>query len=133
MTVLAAPLVLTARKATPPALTRETLRLIARTNLYALARDLLGYCDMTPAFHEPMLLWSQTDPHRKKLHMAPRGSFKSSGLTVAKSVQRVLTNPNIRILLGSNKAQNAEAMLKEIKGHLASELLVWLFPEIQLS
>ena len=130
MTVLAAPLVLTARKATPPALTRETLRLIARTNLYALARDLLGYCDMTPAFHEPMLLWSQTDPHRKKLHMAPRGSFKSSGLTVAKSVQRVLTNPNIRILLGSNKAQNAEAMLKEIKGHLASELLVWLFPEI---
>jgi hypothetical protein len=124
------PTPLTSRKATPPNETREALRLVAQRNLFRFAKEMLGYEHMTESFHLPLLLWSQRAPFRKKLHLVPRGHFKTSGLTVAKNIQRILNDPNVRILIASNKAQNAEAMLAEMKGKLASDFLIWLFPEI---
>lgn len=122
---------LTSRKAAPRNQSRDFFRVLCQRNLYRLAKDVLGYKDMTDSFHKPLLLWSQVDPARKKLHMVPRGHFKTSGLTVAKNIQRILNDPNVRILIASNKAQNAEAMLAELKGHLAgNDKLLWAFPEI---
>lgn len=121
---------LTKRKATPHDQTRDGMRWLAQNDLYVLAKKMLGYADMTPHFHKPMLQWTQREPTKKKLHMAARGTYKSSGVTCAKRVQYILNTPANCSLLGSNKAENAEKMLAEIEGHLQSELLCWLFPDI---
>ena len=120
---------LTTRKATAGVEWAET-RLFCQRNLYRLAKDILGYTDMTDAFHKPMLIWSQTNPAKKKLHMAARGTYKSSG-SIAKRIQYILNYPAHSTLLGSNKAENAQKFLLEIAGHLrTNEKLMWAFPEI---
>lgn len=52
------------------------------------------------------------------LLLMPRGTFKSSVVTVAYTCQRILHNPNIRILLDSETFSKAKAFLREVKGHL---------------
>ncbi|HYE91606.1 MAG TPA: phage terminase large subunit, partial [Terriglobales bacterium] len=122
---------MTSKKSAPANEQRDFFRALCQRNLYRLAKEVLGYTDMTDGFHKNLLLWSQTQPARKKLHMVARGHFKTSGLTIAKNIQRILNDPNVRILIASNKAQNAEAMLTEIKGHLANnDKLLWAFPDI---
>ena len=57
---------LTSRKTTKDEDTRQGFRFAVQSNLYFLAKEVLGYRDMTDAFHLPMLLWSQNDPAKKK-------------------------------------------------------------------
>ena len=51
-------------------------------------------------------------------------------ITVARNVQRILRNPEVRILISSNKAENAQDMLREIKGHLIHPVLLKCFPDV---
>lgn len=53
----------------------------------------------------------------KQLHLWPRGHFKSSVITIGYSINQVIKNPNIRILIANVTSQNAKAFLREIKGH----------------
>lgn len=52
-----------------------------------------------------------------KLILLPRGSFKSSIITIGHTIQSIVKNPNIRILIANEKLDNAKAFLSEIKGH----------------
>lgn len=52
------------------------------------------------------------------LLLMPRGSFKSSVITVGYALQAILHDPNIRILIDSETFSKAKAFLAEIKGHL---------------
>lgn len=127
------PQVLTSRKTTPTELTREGLRHLYRTDLYALARRALYPTVKTPMtreFHQHLCQWRQTTPYSRNLYLLSRDHLKTSLLTVAGNVQRIIKDAQTRILLASNKAESAEAQLFEIKGHLQSELLIWLYPEI---
>lgn len=54
---------------------------------------------------------------RRKLILMPRGSFKSSVVTVGYAVQQICANPNIRILIGSEVNATAKKFLREIKDH----------------
>lgn len=54
---------------------------------------------------------------RRKLILMPRGSFKSTVVTVAYSIQQICENPNIRILIGSEVNATAKKFLREIKDH----------------
>jgi hypothetical protein len=61
----------------------------------------------------------------------PRGHFKTTITSVGDTIRRVAKNPNERILLTNESAENAEYMLREIKGHLTdNRVLQGLFPEI---
>src|SRR5262252_3835758 len=119
------------------AATREQkvfFRELMKTDLYALAHHLESGRGrgnlLSPTFHQPLCDYVQTTPYKRNLYLLPRGHFKTSLLTVAKNIQRILNNPQIRILISSNKSENAEAMLTELKGHLLHERLLWGFPEI---
>ena len=119
------------------AATREQklfFRGLMQTDLYALAHMLEdergGGNLLSRDFHVPLCDYVQTTPYPRNLYLLPRGHFKTSLLTVAKNIQRILNNPQIRILISSNKSENAEAMLTELKGHLLHERLLWGFPEI---
>jgi predicted phage terminase large subunit-like protein len=85
---------------------------------------------MTPEFHRAVCSWRQRTPFQRNLYLLPRDHLKTSLLNVAANVQRIIRNPQARILLASNKAEAAEAQLSEIKGHLVNPRLVWLFPDV---
>ena len=53
--------------------------------------------------------------------LLPRGSLKTTVGTIAYSVQCILQNPNIRILIASETLNQAQKFLSEIKGHFQSE------------
>ena len=61
--------------------------------------------------------WSRK---RRKLILMPRGTFKSSAVTVGYSLLEIVKNPNIRILIGSEINATAKKFLREIKDHLES-------------
>lgn len=105
------------------------MRLLLKTDLYVLA-TFLGYTDITMGFHNPLCDWFTTTPFKRNLYMVGRGFFKTSVLSICANIQRILRNPNIRILIASNKAENAEAILSEIKGHLVNPQLIGYFPDI---
>lgn len=126
---------LTSRKATPPDVTREALRRLYATDLFALARRVL-YADVkTPmtSFHQHVCRFRQTSPYQRNLYLLSRDHLKTSLLTVAGNVQRILRHPQHRILLASNKSDSAQAQLSEIKGHLVNPLLIWLYPDVLYS
>ena len=52
------------------------------------------------------------------LLLLPRGTFKSTVVTVGSVLQDILNEPNIRILVASETYVKAKSFLMEIKGHL---------------
>lgn len=61
----------------------------------------------------------QFDPNRNKvLILMPRGTFKSSCVTIGFTLQYILNNPDARILIDSETYSKAKNFLAEIKGHL---------------
>jgi len=67
---------------------------------------------------------------RKKLILMPRGTLKSSVVTIGYTIQQVCKNPNIRILIGSEVNSTAKVFLREIKDHFeGNERVRTLFGE----
>lgn len=91
-----------------------------------LATEVLGY--QVRPFHREIL--EHQEASRENLTLAPRGFGKSTVGTVARCIFEVLVDPNVRILICSNTALQAEVFLREIKHHLAANpLLVEIFGE----
>lgn len=86
-------------------------------DLYYFNRDVLGYTAMAEQPHRLMCDSASDKTKRRKLHLWPRGHFKSTMITVGYSVQSVCEDPNTRILIGNLNLQNAKSFLREIKGH----------------
>lgn len=111
------------------------VRQLILTDLYAFVATVLNM-DRAPArnitrgLHFPLVRFMQTTPYRRNLYLMQRGSIKTGLITVAANVQRILRNPEIRILVSSNKAENAQDMLREIKGALVHPVLLQCFPDI---
>ena len=116
----------------------------AKTDLFYLAKNILGYDLMEEATHQIMCDYTlptfrpdlapkeipplqstdennvidQYDPKRNfVLYLLPRGTFKSSVITIAHTIQRSLNDPDARILIDSETFSKSKAFLAEIKGH----------------
>ena len=95
-------------------------------DLYHFDKYILDYKDMEEQPHREMCDlvqygWKTPDNpggKNKKLILEPRGSFKSSVVTVGYSLYNIVLNPDIRILIASEKLSNAQKFLGEIKGHM---------------
>lgn len=122
----------------------QKIALRCRWDLFFLAKHVLGYdlmeedvhgdlClsvrallpslppDVTlpPATGETLGLTDQFNPAFKNLlALMPRGTFKTSVLTIGFALQYVLNDPNCRILLDSETFGKSKAFLMELKGHL---------------
>lgn len=111
------------------ALSREAERLLCKQDLFYLAKNVLGYKDMSE-YHRNI---SNTIMKYKKewqLHLHPRGHFKSTLITVAETVQNILINPNETILITNAVLGNSISFLREIKSHfIHNERFRQLFPE----
>ena len=104
-------------------------------DLFYFDKYILGYKDMEENPHRELcdFMYNDRIPEceinepkgylkfsgkNKKLIEEPRGTFKSTVVTVGYSLYRVTLNPNIRILIASEKLSNAQKFLSEIKGHI---------------
>lgn len=96
------------------------------TDLRFLCKHILGYSDLTEqdGFHGEYCRHLQSTKNKFKLTLTPRGTLKSSVGTIGHSIQHILRNPNIRILIGSEKYTNSTAFLSEIKGQFEKNTIL---------
>lgn len=128
-----------------------------RTNLGYLCAEVLGYKDVAPKVHGPMVrhmqrfqggvdgelvdiikgkgyvpavpMWELTGP-RRRLILIPRGHLKTSICTAAHSIQWIINYPNVRILLSTGTGDQMVKFLAEVKQHFQfNKMFRELFPE----
>lgn len=88
-------------------------------DLYYFAKYILGYNLVSEEPHRGMSDFIM-HPHKRKMDLEPRGSFKSTVITISYSILSILRNPNIRILIDSEDLAVSKKFLSEIKPHFES-------------
>lgn len=116
-------------------LTPEDLRLIreeAEGSLYFFAKAILGYEDFVPHIHGPICtLLEQYESNPRLRILLPRGWFKTTLVSIAYPMWRVIRDPNITILIAQNTYKNALAKLAAIDNHFRKNgLFRALWPEL---
>lgn len=96
------------------------LREKCKTDLKFLAKSVCGMKAWEDDLHNDLatFLSQKTD---KKLILIPRGHLKSSIVTVAWSIQQLLINPNVRILITNAVWDLSRKFLREISGLLTTK------------
>jgi len=97
-----------------------------KESLYVLAKNVLGYRDITEKTHGE-IIDALEDANTRKLICVPRGCLKSSLACVAYPIFLLINNPDLRILIDSELYTNSATFLREIKGHIQSPFFVDLF------
>jgi len=100
--------------------TRKELEFRCNHDLKFLCKAVLGYKDWSdnPELHKAIATHLRK-PSKFKLFLIPRDHLKSSIITKGASIQKVLNNPNIRILLANNTWDNSRKFLGSIAKYLA--------------
>lgn len=102
-----------------------------REDLFYLAHVILGYEDLTPHTHGALCRFLQKASYIRRMVLMPRTHFKTTIAVVADSIQLVLNNPDIRILIVSDTDDNAKLMLGEISNHFKeNDLFRWLYSDL---
>lgn len=102
---------------------------LSKSCLFYLAFHILGYKDLDANLHWSMASqWQENERH--KLFLYPRGTFKTTMLTISGAIFEILNNPNIRILISNANLENSKTILKGIKDHfMFNERFRGMFPE----
>lgn len=108
----------------------DVLRHVGKNSLYIFASRILGYKDMTLATHGPICEMLQSEGTRKMV-CVPRSCFKSSLVSIAYPLWRLVNDPNLRILIDSELYRNSKAFLREIKQHIEGEKFKAIFGDIR--
>ena len=96
---------------------KPELKELCENDLYFLTKNILEYSELEEQPHLEVCQFLE-GPENKKLLLLPRGTFKTSIGTIARSIQILLKNPNARILIFSETYSQSKAFLSEIKQHL---------------
>lgn len=117
----------------PKQLALQNIALKCKTDLFYLCREILNYQKMEPHTHQELCNYTTSilpnppelphdpnfDPTKNLLLLLmPRGTFKSSVVTIGFSLQMFLNEPNVRILIDSETFSKSKAFLREIMEHL---------------
>lgn len=111
---------------------RDQLRRLAQEDLFVMAKGVLGYPDVNRGTHKAYCDFMVSAPFKRRLGLMPRSHLKSTIGTIADAIRIVVKNPeHERILIASETATQAEAFLRELKGHwIGGKVLRQLFPEL---
>lgn len=91
----------------------DEVRHACKTSLHFLCTQMLGFQDWDKVHDDIEMFLNRKS--RKKMILIPRGHLKTSVVTKAFSIQQVLRNPNVRILIANQVWDKAREMLYEIK------------------
>jgi phage terminase large subunit-like protein len=105
-----------------------------KTDLYYLCRYVLGYKDMRPRPHKVVDKFINRPDRKRYLHIElARSTFKSTEVTIGYSIQRMIRNPEVRILIDNETYGNAKSYLTSIRMQLKNNRkLLELFPHLKL-
>jgi predicted phage terminase large subunit-like protein len=91
----------------------------------------MGFRDLTPRCHLPISIFLDDNPSRFKLLLIPRGHYKTSLATISRVTQKVVRDPNQRVLLVNETTDNAENFLSAIEQQFESNrILRTLYSEV---
>jgi predicted phage terminase large subunit-like protein len=83
------------------------------------------------AFHKELCDFVDANKNKQKLLLVPRGHLKSTLVTIGKTVQWIVENPAVRILIANATYQMAIAFLSVIKRHITqNKQLLEIFGEV---
>lgn len=99
---------------------RQDLATAMSNDLFKFAYGVLGMHDLTVGCHGPLCRFLDLNPSRYKHVEMPRDHLKTSLCTIARNMQKVVRNPNERILLINETSTNAQRFLGSIKQHAES-------------
>lgn len=105
----------------------EQIKDACKESLWMLCTSMLGYKDWDKVHDDVERLLRR--PARKKALLLPRGHLKTSFVTIAYTIQCILRNPNVRILIGNGVWDISRSFLSEIKAQLETSQLKYLFGE----
>lgn len=115
----------------PPEHRADAMRVRGKIDLYFLCTGLLGFTDLTPRTHGSFCKFLESPRWSRKLAMLPRGYFKTTISTISRSVQMLLNQPTLRILVANSTQTNASKFLLKIENIFESnELIRGLYPEL---
>ena len=110
---------------------RNKLSELGKSNLYFFCKFILGFDRLTPSFHRELCSVVEHTEYNKKLIIVPRGNYKSTVGTKARPIQKLVQDPNHRILITSATATNAQRFLRHIKAHFEQNAIFrWVYSEI---
>jgi predicted phage terminase large subunit-like protein len=111
----------------------QNIAMQCRTDLFYLCKYILNYDKMEPHVHQELCDYTTSilpnppelphdpnfDPRKNLLLLLmPRGTFKSSVVTIGFTLQLILNEPNVRVLIDSETFSKSKAFLREIMDHL---------------
>ncbi len=97
----------------------DQVRDACKNSLHFLCTQILGFSDWDKV-HDDMEKFVNRKS-RKKMLLVPRGHLKTSVITKGFSIQQILRNPNVRILIANQVWDKAREMLYEIKQMLTDK------------
>lgn len=96
----------------------ELMRRRAKSDLCFLMEEVLGYAGLAPVHKEVEDQLRKVElGKRKGLFLLPRGHLKSTEITISYTMQKVINNPNTRVLITNALLDNSKGFLREIKSH----------------
>ena len=103
---------------------------IGKKDLFYFNKHILKYKDVTKEVHGEWQEFKEHSKKKMKLILVPREHFKSSYFTIGETLQDIVKNQSIRILIANATLGNALSFLREIKEHIErNETLHKYFPE----
>lgn len=96
---------------------RHDLATAYANNLYMFCTGVLRYRDLTVNAHGALCTFADVNPARFKHVEMPRDHLKTTIMTISRNIQKVVKNPNERILLINETSTNSERFLSAIKQH----------------
>lgn len=97
----------------------ESKRSFYRDRFYEFNRDILQWPDLYEPLHRRVCNFIQDNYKKKKvLVLLPRGTFKSSIITVGFSLWQIAKDPETRILISNATYPMATSFLGQIKKHI---------------
>lgn len=91
-----------------------------RNDLYYFSKAIMGFHEVVPHTHGSLCVFLDRHPARFKMVLMPRGHFKTSVATISRVTQKAVADPNQRILLVNEVADNARNFLSSIEQHFES-------------
>src|SRR3990167_212914 len=99
--------------------TREIQREIYKYRFYEFNKEIVGWRDLYEPLNKPLCDWIQERAGQKQLLVElPRGTFKSSTVTIGYTLWKMVNNPNVRVLIVNATYEMVKKFVGQLQDHL---------------
>lgn len=114
----------------------KDMAMLGLRDLFYFCQSILKYNLLVESFHSdplnrhrPRKINAKT--HRYFMDLWPRGTYKSTSITIGKATQAICRNPDIKILIVSEPYKNALKYVRTVRNNLMTKKIQALYPHIK--